>query len=212
MTEGDCRERSGQGANTFAPTVPLRIAVCRELRATALLLAADGRAPGGHDVVTAGAPAHPSSAVRLAGGAAGTAWLEAGLGETEADVERVLVIGSTRGGTASTFSGSRATRSPRCGSSRPTHTEPTALPNDDNFINETGARRETHPLPEGPVIVEVSMADGPWRARLKGIGQTEDDVPDDDAAAQTFAPFIAPQPGQSDTGRRSSPWGWLGRG
>lgn len=167
---------------------------------------------GGHDVVTAGAPAHPSSAVRLAGGAAGTAWLEAGLGETEADVERVLVIGSTRGGTASTFSGSRATRSPRCGSSRPTHTEPTALPNDDNFINETGARRETHPLPEGPVIVEVSMADGPWRARLKGIGQTEDDVPDDDAAAQTFAPFIAPQPGQSDTGRRSSRWGWLGRG
>ncbi|CAM5416909.1 TerD family protein [Streptomyces narbonensis] len=34
-------------------------------------------------------------------------------------------------------------------------------------INEIGRRRESLPLPEGPVLVHVKRADGPWRARLK---------------------------------------------
>ncbi|MFD7555251.1 TerD family protein [Streptomyces sp. NPDC059835] len=49
------------------------------------------------------------------------------------------------------------------------HDDPTELPTDDNAVNEIGKRRETVPLPEGPVIVQLEMADGPWRARLKGV-------------------------------------------
>ncbi|MFB7116261.1 TerD family protein, partial [Streptomyces sp. NPDC056291] len=88
-----------KGANTFVPTVPLRIAVRGGLRASALLLTADGRVRGDRDVVSDSVPTHPSGAVRLAGGADGTTWLEVGLGGVEADVQRVLVVGSTRGGT-----------------------------------------------------------------------------------------------------------------
>ncbi|MEV6396802.1 TerD family protein [Streptomyces sp. NPDC051907] len=450
-----------KGANTFVPTVPLRIAVRGELRATALLLAADGRVRGDQDVVTDGAPAHPSGAVRLAGGAEGTTWLEAGLGEVEADLERVLVVGSTRGGTVretgvpsveayaqdgtsvaryeitevgdetalvlaelyrraggwkfravgqgyaggleelaadhgvgvmpvagaapvrvpfappagapaaapiptpipaqaqvpaptvaapspaavppqpqpapqdwvfgpafeprtltgrdndviqvdglppgpvvvelfvrgegwtcltplnrrnkegevlvnsteDDFQGRLLTTVPQGGPLRlrlqaeghwqvtvlplaaahrltgewlewrgpdvllhtagpadfairykgddnliahryelEGHTDHATLPRRENFINEIGARRETHPLPEGPVIVELEMADGPWRARLRGVGQPEDTSPEDGAAAQTFAPFTAPGPGKTNTVGKSSRWGWRGRG
>ncbi|MGW6568073.1 TerD family protein [Streptomyces sp. NPDC054975] len=49
------------------------------------------------------------------------------------------------------------------------HDDPTTLPSYDNAVNEIGKRRETVPLPEGPVIVHMEMADGPWRARLKHL-------------------------------------------
>ncbi|WP_137992647.1 TerD family protein [Streptomyces vilmorinianum] len=49
------------------------------------------------------------------------------------------------------------------------HDDPTALPTDDNVVNEIGKRRETVPLPEGPLIVHLEMADGPWRAQLKHL-------------------------------------------
>lgn len=49
------------------------------------------------------------------------------------------------------------------------HDDPTTLPTDDNVVNEIGKRRETVPLPEGPLIVHLEMADGPWRARLKRL-------------------------------------------
>ncbi|MEV5610390.1 TerD family protein [Streptomyces sp. NPDC052225] len=88
-----------KGANTFVPTVPLRIAIRSWLHGAALLLTADGKVRGDHDVVFDGAPAHVSGGVRLAGGADGTVWLEATLPGLAADVERVLVVGFTRGGT-----------------------------------------------------------------------------------------------------------------
>ncbi|MFB6560393.1 hypothetical protein ACFCYH_16155 [Streptomyces sp. NPDC056400] len=47
--------------------------------------------------------------------------------------------------------------------------DPTALPDDDNVVSEIGKRRETVPLPEGPVIVQLQMADGPWKAKLKNL-------------------------------------------
>ncbi|WP_279346079.1 TerD family protein [Streptomyces sp. AP-93] len=46
------------------------------------------------------------------------------------------------------------------------HDDPAELPEGENVVNEIGKRRETVPLPEGPVIVQLEMADGPWRARL----------------------------------------------
>ncbi|MFD9034017.1 TerD family protein [Streptomyces sp. NPDC059567] len=49
------------------------------------------------------------------------------------------------------------------------HDDPTCLPTDENVVNEIGKRRETVPLPEGPVIVQLEMADGPWRAQLKHV-------------------------------------------
>ncbi|MDT9690150.1 TerD family protein [Streptomyces sp. P9(2023)] len=49
------------------------------------------------------------------------------------------------------------------------HDDPTALPRYENVVNEIGKRRETVPLPEGPVVVQMEMADGPWRARLKHL-------------------------------------------
>ncbi|WP_245881802.1 TerD family protein, partial [Streptomyces milbemycinicus] len=49
------------------------------------------------------------------------------------------------------------------------HEDPTTLPSYENAVNEIGKRRETVPLPEGPVIVHLEMADGPWQARLKGL-------------------------------------------
>ncbi|WP_329621550.1 TerD family protein [Streptomyces sp. NBC_01255] len=48
------------------------------------------------------------------------------------------------------------------------HDDPATLP---DFllprINEIGRRRESLSLPEGPVLVHLVRADGPWRARLK---------------------------------------------
>ncbi|MEV7521047.1 TerD family protein [Streptomyces sp. NPDC091371] len=49
------------------------------------------------------------------------------------------------------------------------HDDPTELPRGENAVNEIGKRRETVPLPEGPVIVQLEAADGPWRARLTEV-------------------------------------------
>ncbi|MGW0122544.1 TerD family protein [Streptomyces sp. NPDC003327] len=49
------------------------------------------------------------------------------------------------------------------------HEDPTELPDDDNVVNEIGRRHETVPLPEGPLVVQFEMADGPWKARLKPV-------------------------------------------
>ncbi|MFH8371671.1 TerD family protein [Streptomyces sp. NPDC018031] len=88
-----------KGANAFVPSVTLRIAVRKGLDVTALLLTAEGRVRGDGDVVFHGAPAHPSGAVRLAGGTAdGAEWLEAGLTSVEEEIVRVLVVGSTETG------------------------------------------------------------------------------------------------------------------
>ena len=45
----------------------------------------------------------------------------------------------------------------------------TALPRDENLVNEIGKRRETVPLPQGPLVVQFEAADGPWKARLKRV-------------------------------------------
>ncbi|MEU3605874.1 TerD family protein [Streptomyces sp. NPDC035033] len=76
------------------------------------------------------------------------------------------------------------------------HDDPTRLPrNIWPRLNEIGRRRETLPLPEGPVVVHLGRADGPWRARLKDLrphsGRTDG------------APVRPPEPG----GAR----GWLRR-
>ncbi|MFE1549607.1 TerD family protein [Streptomyces sp. NPDC058718] len=48
------------------------------------------------------------------------------------------------------------------------HDDPTTLPDARHpYINEIGRRREALPVPDGPVIVHLGRADGPWRARLK---------------------------------------------
>ncbi|MFJ9808485.1 TerD family protein [Streptomyces sp. NPDC101158] len=50
------------------------------------------------------------------------------------------------------------------------HDDPTSLPERGrSAVNEIGRRRETVPLPEGPLIVHLQRADGPWRARLKDL-------------------------------------------
>ncbi|MFB7371956.1 hypothetical protein ACFC0D_19150 [Streptomyces sp. NPDC056222] len=50
------------------------------------------------------------------------------------------------------------------------HTDPATLPSPGRaVVNEIGARRETLPLPEGPLLVYLSVADGPWDARLKDV-------------------------------------------
>ncbi|MER5599233.1 hypothetical protein [Streptomyces sp. NPDC002265] len=87
------------------------------------------------------------------------------------------------------------------------HTDPTALPQREGLINEIGARRETHPLPEGPMIVCPEMADGPWRARLKGIQPRTAPV----SEAQDPAQHI-PLPSKDGDPRKASRWGWRGRG
>ncbi|GGT98243.1 resistance protein [Streptomyces lateritius] len=87
-----------KGGNAFVPTVPLRIAVRNGVDVTALLLTEQGRVRGDGDIVFHGAPVHPSGAVRLLGDESGTGWLEAGLTAIEADIARVLVVGSTESG------------------------------------------------------------------------------------------------------------------
>ncbi|MFE6227300.1 TerD family protein [Streptomyces sp. NPDC057854] len=50
------------------------------------------------------------------------------------------------------------------------HTDPTRLPKSGgSAVNEIGARKETLPLPEGPVLVCLTSADGPWDVRLKDV-------------------------------------------
>ncbi|MDV9187246.1 TerD family protein [Streptomyces sp. SR27] len=50
------------------------------------------------------------------------------------------------------------------------HHDSTSLPDDENVLNEIGKRRETVPLPEGPLVVQFEMADGPWRAGVRRLG------------------------------------------
>ncbi|MFF4429360.1 TerD family protein [Streptomyces sp. NPDC001513] len=97
-----------KGANSYVPTVALRVAVRHEphpaapqVEAAALLLDADGRARGGTDVVFQGRPLHPSAAVRHARDAhdACAQWLELDLPHIEPEIERVLVLCSTDAGT-----------------------------------------------------------------------------------------------------------------
>ncbi|HEY9373757.1 TerD family protein [Streptomyces sp.] len=87
-----------KGGNCFVPSVPLRIAVGGGLDAMALLLTESGAVRGDGDVVFHGAPVHPAGAVRLLGTDRGAAWLEVGLGVVEEQIDRVLVVGSTRSG------------------------------------------------------------------------------------------------------------------
>ena len=50
------------------------------------------------------------------------------------------------------------------------HDDPTSLPEQQgSVVNEIGRRRETVPLPEGPLLVHLKRADGPWSARLKHL-------------------------------------------
>ncbi|MET9654508.1 TerD family protein [Streptomyces sp. NPDC006460] len=50
------------------------------------------------------------------------------------------------------------------------HDDPTSLPEQQgSVVNEIGRRRETVPLPEGPLLVHLMRADGPWSARLKHL-------------------------------------------
>ncbi|MDX3224371.1 TerD family protein [Streptomyces sp. ME19-01-6] len=93
--------------------------------------------------------------------------------------------------------------------------DPTTLPTYENAVNEIGKRRETVPLPEGPVIVQLEMADGPWQARLKGLRPhsappTPMPVP---AAAPVPAPAVAPipAPGKVPEPRKVRDWLRLGR-
>ncbi|WP_405827382.1 MULTISPECIES: TerD family protein [unclassified Streptomyces] len=97
-----------KGANSYVPSVALRVAVRHEPRpgaplveAAAVLLDAHGRARGEGDVVFQGRPVHPSAAVRHVGGAHDVSeqWLELDLPHVEAEIERVLVVCSTESGT-----------------------------------------------------------------------------------------------------------------
>ncbi|MFE6839485.1 TerD family protein [Streptomyces sp. NPDC057705] len=97
-----------KGANSYVPSVALRVAVRHEPRpgaplveAAAVLLDAHDRARGEGDVVFQGRPVHSSAAVRHVGGAHDVCeqWLELDLPHVEAEIERVLVVCSTERGT-----------------------------------------------------------------------------------------------------------------
>ncbi|WP_263986609.1 TerD family protein [Streptomyces sp. NK15101] len=50
------------------------------------------------------------------------------------------------------------------------HTDTTTLPNSGgSVISEIGERRDTVPMPEGPVLVVVVHGEGAWSARLKDV-------------------------------------------
>ncbi|MFI1655789.1 TerD family protein [Streptomyces sp. NPDC020472] len=72
------------------------------------------------------------------------------------------------------------------------HDDHTTLPPYDNAVNEIGRRRETVPLPEGPLIVHFEMADGPWRARLKRLQPPTRPLPPAPPGAAAPVPFAAP--------------------
>ncbi|MER6140365.1 TerD family protein [Streptomyces sparsogenes] len=95
------------------------------------------------------------------------------------------------------------------------HQDPTALPRHENVVNEIGRRRETVPLPEGPVIVYLKMADGPWRARLKGLQPHSaplDPVPMPvPAPAPAPIPAPVPAPGKAPEVRKVRDWLRRGR-
>ncbi|MFD9366486.1 TerD family protein [Streptomyces sp. NPDC060020] len=101
-------EPHSQGANSYVPTVALRVAVrhaphsaAPRVEAAALLLDANGTARTGADVVFQARPVHPSAAVRHAGDPHddGAQWLELDLPHIEAEIEPVLVVCSTDSGT-----------------------------------------------------------------------------------------------------------------
>ncbi|MFD4370463.1 TerD family protein [Streptomyces sp. NPDC058486] len=81
------------------------------------------------------------------------------------------------------------------------HDDPAALPRDENVVNEIGKRRETVPLPEGPLIIQFEAADGPWRARLKRVQPRTGPLFPGAAAAN---PWQTPAPAERK--------GWLSRG
>ncbi|MFE7603499.1 TerD family protein [Streptomyces sp. NPDC057494] len=94
------------------------------------------------------------------------------------------------------------------------HDDHTTLPQYENVVNEIGKRRETVPLPEGPLVVQFEMADGPWRARLKRVQPPTRPLPPAPPGATAPVPFAAPgQPTwpdkQSEPGPRRN---WFSRG
>ncbi|WP_369148253.1 TerD family protein [Streptomyces sp. R44] len=72
------------------------------------------------------------------------------------------------------------------------HDDHTTLPRYENVVNEIGKRRETVPLPEGPLVVQFEMADGPWRARLKHLQPPTRPLPPAPPGAPAPVPFAAP--------------------
>ncbi|WP_264349491.1 TerD family protein [Streptomyces milbemycinicus] len=93
------------------------------------------------------------------------------------------------------------------------HEDPTTLPSYENAVNEIGKRRETVPLPEGPVIVHLEMADGPWQARLKGLlphsGPATPPMQVPVASVTAAAPI--PAPGKVSEPRKVRDWLRRGR-
>ncbi|MEU0807002.1 TerD family protein [Streptomyces sp. NPDC005970] len=99
------------------------------------------------------------------------------------------------------------------------HEDPTTLPKREGVVNEIGKRRETVPLPEGPVIVHLETADGPWQARLKGLrphsGPPMPTPPPAPAAAVPIpvpAPVPAPIPPPEKVSEVRKVRDWLRRG
>ncbi|WP_426367703.1 TerD family protein [Streptomyces sp. E-08] len=72
------------------------------------------------------------------------------------------------------------------------HDDHTTLPQYENVVNEIGKRRETVPLPEGPLVVQFEMADGPWRARLKRVQPPTRPPHPAPPGATAPVPFAAP--------------------
>ncbi|MFF3603922.1 TerD family protein [Streptomyces sp. NPDC002463] len=96
------------------------------------------------------------------------------------------------------------------------HDDHTTLPRYDNVVNEIGKRRETVPLPEGPLIVHFEMADGPWRARLKRLQPPTRPLPPAPPGAAVPVPFAAPGdpawPDKQDGAAPRKNWFSRGRG
>ncbi|MEW1547364.1 TerD family protein [Streptomyces tsukubensis] len=95
-----------KGANSYVPSVPLRIGVMAGLDtsgpdASVLLLTAQGRVRGDADLVFHGQPVHPSGAVRHLGQHNGADWLQLDLPGVEPAVERIAVAASATGGALS---------------------------------------------------------------------------------------------------------------
>ncbi|MGV9313282.1 TerD family protein [Streptomyces sp. NPDC003691] len=87
-----------KGANSFVPSVPLRVGVMRGLNASVLLLTEQGRVRGDADLVFQGQPRHPSGAVHHLGPHDGADWLQVDLPAVEPGVDRILIAASSGGG------------------------------------------------------------------------------------------------------------------
>ncbi|MFF8376030.1 TerD family protein [Streptomyces sp. NPDC015661] len=94
------------------------------------------------------------------------------------------------------------------------HDDHTALPRYENVVNEIGKRRETVPLPEGPLVVQFEMADGPWRARLKRLQPPTRPLPPEPPGAAAPVPFAVPgDPARPDKQAGPAPRrNWFSRG